>query len=290
MRLAVCLCALLLVASAQADDKTDAKLSADLKSRAAKVRLAAIEEIGRLGEKGKPFAGALCDALLDPDPKCAKAALLALEGVRPDLYAPLVKIVVDPLESAKIAGVRELGELRKEARPAIKVLVNGIRQHITINVPPPESSSSRTVPAAIYEAIKYIQPDDEETLKLIEALASPGGVAKVMLKLGKKPSADAGPPTAASPILQHRAAALACLVEWAGTDDDERKKVVPFLKAGLDNEATLFVCVKTLGTYGRLSKAHLPELKALKLSPNAYMREVATRAVELIEEDVAKDK
>ena len=112
--------------SANASDApTIEALAKDLKSKDAKVRLQAAEELGKFGPKAADYAKELCDALLDANPMVAKAALKALGRVRPDLHKPLTQSP-DGAPQMRADGAKSLGALGIEAEPAAFVLVKSV--------------------------------------------------------------------------------------------------------------------------------------------------------------------
>src|SRR5258708_6460764 len=53
-------------------------------------RVRAAQELGKLGERAKPAARALCAAAIDESPKTSQAALESLEKVWPELHKQVV--------------------------------------------------------------------------------------------------------------------------------------------------------------------------------------------------------
>jgi hypothetical protein len=97
-------------------------------------------------------------------------------------------------------------------------------------------------------------------------------------------------------VTDYRMQCLKTLVAQAGTDVNERKKVLPLITGGFQEALSnkihshyrhgiLFEYMELLGIYGKLSEGELPTLKKLKLSEDGAIREAATKAVEKIEAD-----
>jgi hypothetical protein len=90
----------------------------------------------------------------------------------------------------------------------------------------------------------------------------------------------------ASPTNKFSAAksqALEFLHQWAGDDEKRRNEVLPLVKGGLSDISCQHACIKYLGEYGPLAKECLPQLKQLKLSSDAAVRDAATASVDKIE-------
>ena len=261
-------------AAPKVDNPELAKLAKNLKSHDPKVRLKAVESAGKLGDAAKPVTTELCDLIQDANGPVAAAALVALETVRPDLYKPLAKVVLDRDEKVQLLGLQQLTALGRQASPTARLLHSGLRRRLDESTASPYALSPQ-----IYEALKAMGADDAETLSLMRAIATPGGVKTILGGFGKKPTASAN---------HHRYAALDYLASWAGKDEIRRRAVIPLVVSGFDNDVTILGCIALVGQYGRLSKDVLPTLKQLKLSGTASVREAATKAVDAIEADIAR--
>lgn len=258
----------------KAENAELAKLAKNLKARDPKTRLKAIEDAGKMGDGAKSLATELCDLILDANGACSTAALVALETVRPDLYKPLAKLLLDKNERVKLIGIQELTALGKRALPTVRVLLNVLRQNLNEH-----PQSQYALSPQVFEALKAMPADDAETLNLMRSIATPGGIKTILAGFGKKPSSSAN---------AQRHAALDYLALWAGTTELRQRAIIPLLVSGFDNEVTVIGCVTLVGKYGRVSKDVLPTLKQLKLSSDIAVREAATKAVEAIEADLAK--
>jgi HEAT repeat protein len=122
--------------TAYAETKEEAakRYLGDLKSSDTKVRLMAIEEIGKLGQikasYGKPAIPLLVEALKDKDAKVRAAAALALGQVDPEkdeALEPLLSLVKNDKEElavrrSAILGLAALGEKATDALPALRMI------------------------------------------------------------------------------------------------------------------------------------------------------------------------
>jgi hypothetical protein len=232
-----------------------ARVAKNLKSKDPKVRLKAAEECGSLGEAAAPLSKELCDVVLDPNQQVALAAFTALESVRPDLYKPLALLLIDKDRYNREAGAMRLGKLGEDGKPATAILVNVLKQSVSVQVP-----QLMPVDLQVYAALGKIGADDPDTVKAMKLLAGP-----------------------ANSSTRHRYQAIGFLAQWADKDEERRKEVLPLVKAGFDNADTLIACITLAGAYGELSKELLPTLKKFKLSGDAAIREAATKAVAAIE-------
>ena len=102
------------------EPKTDERLKpilTALKDKKAAVRQQALEDIGKLGDDGRPATEAVCQIVAsDPSPAVRRSALDCLDKIYPDLSSKVVVLVVeeDPLKHVK--AVQEIGALGDDAR------------------------------------------------------------------------------------------------------------------------------------------------------------------------------
>lgn len=237
------------------------KLAKDLRNKDARVRIKAAKGLGEKGSDAAPVARALCDAILDPSPQVAVAALEALEPVRADLYKPLSALLLDKQPEKQLKAVQELGLMGDKAAPVVNVLLVRLRNELaTRNTKRLYSRGLTEFEHALFAAVRQIKPDDGETVKLYRVMAGP-----------------------ANQDGYARLEALLFLSEWAGDDAARRKELLPLLKAGLDNAACQGACIKICGGYGALAKEFVPLLKKLKLAKDEATRTAAAEALDKIE-------
>ncbi|VTU01233.1 ---NA--- : : HEAT_2 [Gemmataceae bacterium] len=253
----------------RAQDKADAKkeesdiekLAKELRHKDARVRIKAAKGLGEKGGDAAPAARALCDALLDPSPQVAVAALEALEPVRPDLYKPLAAMLLDKDREKHVKAVQELGLMGEKAAPVVNVLLVRLRNELaTRNVKRLYNRGLTDFERAAFAAIRQIKPDDPETVKLYKVMAGP-----------------------ANQDGYARLEAILFLTDWAAEDETRRKEVLPLLRAGLDNPTCQAACIKLSGGYGPLAKEFVPLLKKLKLAKDEATRQAAGEALDRIE-------
>ena len=116
--------------AAQADKKDDvARLMKELKSKDAKTRISAADDLGHIGQVKKsytePAVPALIEALHDPDALVRKAAANALGKVDPDvkLAVPaLTDVLKDKVPAVRQAAAGALGLIGPDAKDAIPTL------------------------------------------------------------------------------------------------------------------------------------------------------------------------
>ena len=205
---------------------------------------------------GEGAARPLCDAMLDKDDKVATAALVALEKAHPKLYKPVAKLVLDADLKNQAKALEELSAMGAAALPALGLLVARCRSSLAAAE---KDKRYLAVVKAYTKAISAIGAEERETVEFFKHAAE-------------------------SPIAQVREDALEWLVAWAGDKEDRRKEVLPCLKKGIALPgADAIPFINAAGRFEGLSKGLLPELKKLKLSSMAAVRDAATEAVEAIE-------
>lgn len=229
-----------------------------LKDRDAKNRVQACETLGGMGEAAADAAGPLCDATLDASPKVATAAVHAIEKVRPDLYKPLTALVLDASHDNRLRGTKELGLMGEKALPAINVLLTNLRKELTRG--PAAEGQLSAMQTELFNAVRQIKPDDTNTIKMYKAIGA--GTNRHVVARGE---------------------ALTFLHDWAGEDALRRQDILPLVRAGLTDNYLQIQCIRHLGEYGTLAKSCVPQLKQLKLSSNAAVREAATASLDKIE-------
>ena len=248
-----------------ADDRTERtnvdeidKLIMRLRSKDIKTRVKAAETLGDMGENASPASEALCEAITDQSPQVATAALDAMQKVRPDLYNPLSTLILDKDKNKQAAAIVEFALMGEKAAPVLPVLRAKLKTVLSKDVFG-QGGLSRSSKAC-FDALQQINPQDQETFKLLLFVASPqskNSAAKL------------------------EAITLLCII--AGEDEACRKKILPVLKGGLDDRSCLIKCMEVLGEYGKLAKDALPQLKKLKLSSEETVRKAANVAVDRIE-------
>lgn len=254
------------ISSACAQDDGEIKtLAKGLQSKNIKIRIKSAEGLGKKGEDAALAAKDLCNALLDPSPQVVRASLEAIEKVRPDLFKPLVTLLVDQVGANRDRAVNELGRMGEKASPVIGLFLAIVKKEASVAPVPPvlaRMKGSSGLSGHIFSALPRISPDDPDTIKLMKQLAGP---------------ADAR--------IEFRQSATNYLHKWSGEDAARRKEVVPFLKAGLESGDFGFqtTCINMAASYGAGATDCLPALNKLKLSPSARMREMASTAIDKIE-------
>jgi hypothetical protein len=212
MRTASCLFVLVLwTIAANGDDKEEiAALVKDLRSKTEKTRLTAIEKLAAMGPKAKPDLKDVCDRLVDPSPKVATAALVAVEKIDPELYKPLSSYLLTPPGKGFAAyseALEKLTEMKEKVKPASLVLI--ARWHAESANPTP----STQIADALHSIIKGVKPNDAESIKAIKAIAT-------------KPL-----PARDNAHAMIRGQAMLYLASWATGDEAKCKEVLPIVKS-----------------------------------------------------------
>jgi len=253
----------LFVFIAAADDTSDilAKHTKALKAKDIKTRLKAVDDLASLGPKAAPATKDLCDLIATESNKTViKGALSALEQVNPDLYRPVVKIVIDPLVTIKQDGIKEIGELGEKGLPASQILVVMFRAEVQKGITGVGGVNWETSDAAA-KALAKLKVADKATVDMFKASAS-----------------------TSNKFDRTRSQAIDFLIEWAGDDKDRQKQLLPTLKAGINDPVWEVAsrCITAAGKFGPTAKELLPILENLKLADNTTTRKFANDAVEKI--------
>lgn len=253
---------------AEPDKEKLAALTKDLKHKDSKVRIAAAEEIGKLGADAKPIVRDLCDAILDKNADVSLAAFKSLEAIRPDLHKPLADFILDQSFAVKTEGVKALGRLKADGKPALGVLIAISSFGAAGGKIGKNRVDEDRLQRATYNAIKQIEIDDLAHAKTMMVIAGPN-----------------------TKSIGHREGAIEVLIDWVEKPSDEadrtnrKKQLIPIIKSGLlsgDPEFQI-ACMNLAAAYGPLSKELLPILRDFKLSKTASLRDTATKAVTEIE-------
>ena len=112
------------------EPKTDERLKpilAALKDKKAAVRQQVLEDLGKLGDDGRPATDAVCQIVAsDPSP-AVRQVLDCLDKIYPDLSNKVVVLVVeaDPLKHVK--AVQEIGGLGEDVRRPFRCFLTHLR-------------------------------------------------------------------------------------------------------------------------------------------------------------------
>lgn len=229
-----------------------------LKSTKYTDRIAALDELTKLGEKAEPATSAIVEAMLDTSPKVREAATNCLEKVAPTLHKHVVAILYDENATTQIVAVKALGKLGPEAKAAVPVL----KLHYA------KRGSDQLVADTTLVALVSIAPDDPkvvaEVLRLVSLPpATLTGVNNDKALLATKLARDTG-----LQLLDAIEAPVA-------------KKVAALTTALADSQHRVVV-IERLAKFGSSAKTALPLLKKLKLDPDMKVRDAATKAIETI--------
>jgi hypothetical protein len=252
------------------------RLVRDLKSETRGDRIRAAGELGRLKEKGRPAARALCELALNADLDLRQAALEAMEKVHPSLYKSVATLLLDREQHNQLEAAQAIKEMGQEGNAATPVLLS----HLRANCPARQEGGARFVPRNVNEhlavidmgALQAVAANEPETVKLMVELATFEG------QFG-----EGG---------QIRPAAISALTELATKQRDQRPAVVKALMAAAQfqsrvgrwqDQQTCIAAINALGAIGPDARQALPDLKKLKLSPDMSIRQAASEAVEKIE-------
>jgi hypothetical protein len=244
------------------------RLIEQLKTEKTDDRVAAAERLRKMGEKARPAARALCEAIVSSSEPLRRAALEALEKVDPTLYKQVVLLVVDENAYNHVQASNALAAMGAEGAAAVPVLL----------------AHAKKVSATNYLNESMLIADIAALAKLG---AGESAVVELFKELTKFQKANRGG-------WQVRPAAINALVAAGKAQPTRRKELVPVLVAataespdifGRHDEATCLAAIKALGEFGPDAKAAVPRLKDLKLSSSMMIRDGARAALEKIEKD-----
>jgi len=256
-----------------------AAIAAKLKDKNPKVRLKAVEDLAALGDKAAPVAEAVCDATMDPSGSIGLAALAAIEKIRPDLYKPLVDLLIDKDSKKNTAAITTLRLMGEDALPAINLLSARMKAAFAQT----DYGANQFGPR-VGKSSSLVSPYDfgKEYLSTIEAIKPDHeSIKAIRLQLAK--------PT--NHVFSHRFECLKALIDGAGGDEAEKKKLLPLVVVGLQQDPKrtdprhTAIYLEYVGQFGKLAAGQLPALKKMKLSTVDSIRDAATKAVDQIEAD-----
>ena len=222
-------------------------------------RMEGAHKLREFGPGASTASAALCDALMDPSPSVAAAALQAIEQVRGDLYQPLTTLAVDGHGGNHVAAVKQLGLMGSEASCCAGLLLNRLRAELSRG-PDYYTGELTAMQRALFEAIPQINPEDTGTVTYYKVIAAPAA------------QFDAA-----------KWQALNALFTWAGADEGRRRQVLPLAVAAIRNSHCQGLGIQIVGEYGPLAKDAAPLLRQLKLAGDGKVRESAAKALDRVE-------
>jgi hypothetical protein len=259
-------------------NKKVADLVRDLMSERNADRIRAAEQLGKLKEEGRPAARALCEAAVSPDQPVRQAALEALEKVHPSLYKSVLTLIVDSNWYNHVQAAQAIGAMGEDGRPAAPVLLAHIKWLTQSHSGRPDGVfagqffSDDPVVADI-AALREIAPNEEATARAIIGLTASG-----------EEYGGAG--------WKYRKAAATALGDLAKAQPRQRPAMVKALVAATDyhyprtnaiDRELAIAAMTSLGRIGPDAQVAIAQLKKLKLSSDATIRQAASAALEKIE-------
>lgn len=261
MRAALVACTLAVVvgfcARSGADEKEELdKAAKALKSRDAKERLKAVQELAEFGSAALPL---LCEAMSDKDVAVAVAASDAIEKGRPDLYKLIRLLVLNKDPDTHAAALSGIGDLGEKARPIQKYLIVRFKREVAA-----QKSGGKILVESYFQAIKNVGGDADEMYTFYKGVM--GDERTSYLREG----------------------AFFRLLKLAGDKEEKLKEerlkeLLPFLKAHIADKESAEPYIRAAGAFGNVAKDLLPALKKLKLSTNENVSAAAAGAVKRIE-------
>jgi HEAT repeat protein len=238
------------------DDTTKALvgvLTKQLKDKDPRKRADAAEELGRLGTAARDAARPLCELCSDGSTRAARAAIDAIEKIRPDLHRHLVAVVVEQDDRRRDVAFSALAALKDEANPATPLVLRYVR------VKAAQFAASDSCPAGAFTCLTAIAADDPAIYSPLVGIirqypnsALAGGCLKTLTRLADNRN------------------------EFAG-------KLTPYLISALSgpNKLTAIRCLGSLGPYARDA---LPQLRKFRFDGSEEIRTAASEALRLVED------
>jgi HEAT repeat protein len=236
-----------------------AKLIKQFKNYDARRRLDALEKVAKLGAEGRAATPALLDFLTTPklSPRFQNAALTALEKVNPKVHKPLLSLLLDESTETRTEALTQVDELPEAELKAFYPVI------------------LRTFTA-------------ERIRSRGDSILLPQYLTLMSTHYAEKPEvADAFIQTIAYNPNARGSAARTQAVTLAPNLTLDRKLYFKALVSALsdDNPEARTAVVKAIGAYKDEARALLPILKRLKFDKTQSVREAASVAVYLIEEE-----
>jgi transglutaminase-like putative cysteine protease len=195
---------------------------------------------------------------MDPAAKVRESAIEALEKVKPELYKPLVTILLDKDIIKHVEAIKDIGLLDKDGRPAVSVLLSHVKKTFTNRRIP--RVVRLTLIQADFEALTAVAPDDQTVLKFL-------------LSVAKANARDPVP----------RGLAIQSLGSLAESRPAVSKQILPVLLKAIKNPELRLTAIEVAGRLGPDAKTAVPVLKKFKLNPVEEIRKAAAEALERIE-------
>jgi HEAT repeat protein len=271
---------------AKPDPRTDplgdanlTRLVRELRSERRDERIRAAEELGKLKDKARPAARALCEAALDAEESVRQAALEALEKVHPSLYKHVSTFLLDGNPQNRAEAAKSIRFMGKEGNAAAPLFLVQIKKDCYPRRYLNEAARTRPFIEFVSEdvvlvdlaTLRAIAPDESSTLSIIVELATYEG--------------ENGEGS------QVRAAAATAIGELANRRPEQRPEMIRALLAAAQfhsprgnmmDSKTSTAALNALAKIGPEAKDAIPVLKKLKLSQDMAIREAAAAALEKI--------
>ena len=281
----------------KADDAL-APVVKELRSKDAKVKIAALSKLEAMGEAAKPAGGLIVElGMLNPNPAIRAAANSAFEKIDPAVFKEVVTISYEEKIEKRDQAVAALQSLGEEGKAALPVLKGYHRFLLT---------QRRYTPTHTLEALVSIAPEDDGVHKIILDLLGGSEDALPVLPLTGKAKrltversrrafvvalyrslrvADklVVPALLSGVIQSERAEDQALLViELGKLELDAKPKYTALMSALTRSTKARATVINELAKLGPDAKAAIPVLTALKTDKEEAVRVAATAAIEAI--------
>lgn len=160
---------------ARSDDPTPetkaliAKLREDMKSKTVATRVAAYKSVGELGEKGKSQRRALCEGMLDANPKVRTAAADSLKQIDEPMYKLALGVVIDK-DTKDVVAIGKLGTAGEPLTPILLNYATSVVPVASMKVLSLEAQRARATLYACISSLVAIAPEDEGVNKAVVAM------------------------------------------------------------------------------------------------------------------------
>jgi hypothetical protein len=274
-----------------------APVIARLRSGTQEERVAATDELARMGKKAQPASRALGEMATDPSQKVARAALVALDKINPDLQQPVFVLLIDDSAANHKQALGKLKDMEGKGAAAVPVVLHEIKtceeqlndQRSGKGGRPARPWNAPTLSEVIglnMETLPKIAPEDPQVVKALIEQTKFTPVNRFGFGFGGD----------ADPNFPFRAKAVHLLGEIAERRSEHRNEIIPALVAVLTDAAKhtesaqdfeVLAGIATVDGAGNallkcgpeakttLAKEVLPRLKELQFHKSAQVRQAA---------------
>ena len=239
-----------------------------LRSKSMPERIKATQQLAALGDKGREATPALLDAMMEVWPNEKEAFLDTLDKVDPRIGSPILTLLIDKSEPAKIKSLVSLGRLGSEGKNALPVLVKLLQANLPASKDDFDKDGELLVGAL--DTMSRVAPQEKivsQSILAVMTAPSINGYTYLREATGQRPENPQSRLVALSLARKHQLSP---------------QVVVPGLMRWLTDTYGL-VAINELGRIGPDAKAAIPALNQLRFASDQKVREAAVAALKNIQ-------